>query len=161
MSSSALGFNERAARYRLLDQDAIDERSDGKPIDNSRSSRESCRMKISPLKLAFLVLPFLLAVAACGSDNKWCNGQCAQCPGSVNSSCVGKVGNQCCYCPLTYSCDKDSNTCKCFTYVAAARMVRPASPDIDRGLQAMTVDPVLSGAAAVEVTLEGETLSCR
>ncbi|HJX63755.1 MAG TPA: hypothetical protein VJ860_07355 [Polyangia bacterium] len=118
-------------------------------------------MKTSFMKLAFLVLPFLLAVAACGSDNPWCNGKCAQCPSSVGDSCVGSVGNQCCYCPSTYSCYKDGNTCKCFTYVASAPTVGPTSPDSDRGLQVMTVDPVLAGTAAVELTLEGKTLSCR
>jgi hypothetical protein len=81
-------------------------------------------MKTSFMKLAFLVLPFLLAVAACGSDNPWCNGKCAQCPSSVGDSCVGSVGNQCCYCPSTYSCYKDGNTCKCFVSFRGACVTR-------------------------------------
>jgi hypothetical protein len=101
----------------------------------------------------FSLVLFLSAitVASCGSDgNPWCNENCSACPSSSSGSCVGRVGNQCCYCPADSWCATDLKDCKCYK----------SQPDLSGGTESQSralsaAEPSANGA------LEGQTLMCR
>ena len=109
-------------------------------------------MKASRIFQRLLSLVFALsavAMAGCGSDgNPWCNENCSACPSSSSGTCVGRVGNQCCYCPADTWCADDLNECKC--YMWKSDVATQGNPLESRALSS-------SASAAVD----GETLVCR
>ena len=103
----------------------------------------------------FSLVLFLSAitVASCGSDsNPWCNENCSACPSSTGGTCVGRVGSQCCYCPVGSWCADDQSECKCYTMKS----------DISVGesrLQSRASSP--NGLSSTNITLDGQTMMCR
>jgi hypothetical protein len=105
--------------------------------------------RIAQRLVSLVSLLAVLAIAACGSDgNPWCNENCSACPSSSSGTCVGRVGNQCCYCPANAWCADDLSECKCYQW--QSDMAAPGTQ-----LQSRASSPSVGGA------VDGETLMCR